>query len=143
VFFHLFDFLTLGLIEGAHENRGLGHDFLRHIERTKALLFVVDGAGSENRQPHLDLRSLIRELELYNKLLMKKPAFVFANKIDLGFEEDAFIKLEKEAKLHRMKVLRGSAHIALGIADIANQIRATITEEIQPRLGRKKSITLR
>ena len=121
----------------------MGHDFIRHIEKTKALLFVVDGAGSENRQPHLDLRSLIRELELYNKSLMKKPAFVFANKVALGFEEDAFKKLEKEAKLHHMKVLRGSAHTALGIAGIACEIRATITEEIKPRSGRKKRIALR
>ena len=72
-----------GLIDGAHANRGLGHTFLRHIERTKMLLYVVDGAGTEGRDPGDDLRSLIEELRLYNPELMDKPALVLANKIDL------------------------------------------------------------
>ena len=72
-----------GLIEGAHANRGLGHTFLRHIERTKMLLYVLDGASTEGRDPGADLKCLMEELRLYNPSLMKKPAMVFANKIDL------------------------------------------------------------
>jgi GTPase len=72
-----------GLIDGAHENRGLGHDFLKHIERTKVLLYVVDAAGTEGRDPATDLRHLINELRLYDEELLTKPALVFANKHDL------------------------------------------------------------
>jgi len=132
--------LATGLIEGAHENKGLGHDFLRHIERTKALLFVIDGAGSENRLPHRDLRLLVKELNLYDKSLMKKPAFVFANKIDLGCDEEQYKKLEREAKLHSMRVLRGSAHMSEGMSLIATELRKVVTDEEykKPRFGRKR-----
>jgi GTPase len=107
-----------GLIEGAHEDRGLGHEFLKHIERTKVigghvcffclsvcrffvvvvvhsfpqvLLYVLDGAGSENRQPLDDLKMLHNELLLYNENLVKKPALVFANKMDLVESETGWI----------------------------------------------------
>ncbi|MDQ2824623.1 MAG: GTPase ObgE [Verrucomicrobiota bacterium] len=72
-----------GLIEGAHKNVGLGHDFLRHITRCKLLLFVVDVAGSEGRSPVEDLQSLRREIDLYDARLSKRPWFVIANKTDL------------------------------------------------------------
>lgn len=72
-----------GLIDGAHQNRGLGHEFLRHIARTRALMFVVDVAGSEGRDPIEDFASLKEELRLYDKGLVRKPAFVVANKTDL------------------------------------------------------------
>ena len=72
-----------GLIDGAHANRGLGHTFLKHIERTKVLLYVLDGASTEGRDPGDDLENLMEELRLYNPELMQKPSLVFANKIDL------------------------------------------------------------
>jgi len=72
-----------GLIEGAHENRGLGHQFLRHIERCTLLVFILDMAGSENRQPWDDFRILERELALYSPILARKPRLVVANKMDL------------------------------------------------------------
>ncbi len=72
-----------GLVEGAHANRGLGHTFLRHIERTKVLLYVLDGAGTEGRDPGDDLKHLMDELRRYNPALMEKPALVLANKVDL------------------------------------------------------------
>lgn len=72
-----------GLIDGAHQNRGLGHEFLRHIARTRALMFVVDVAGSEGRDPIEDFASLKEELHLYDEGLVQKPAFVVANKTDL------------------------------------------------------------
>ena len=72
-----------GLIDGAHRNRGLGHEFLRHVSRTRALMFVIDAAGSEGRDPVEDLISLKEELRLYDVELSGKPAFVVANKTDL------------------------------------------------------------
>jgi GTPase len=77
-----------GLIEGAHRNVGLGHDFLRHIVRCKLLLFVVDIAGSECRNPIEDIQMLRRELDLYDPLLSQRPWMIVANKMDLPEAED-------------------------------------------------------
>src|SRR6202047_467820 len=83
-----------GLIEGAHRDVGLGHDFLRHIVRCKLLVFVLDTAGSERRNPIEDLGSLRRELDLYDPTLSPRPWIIAANKMDLpGAEENlAFIR---------------------------------------------------
>ena len=81
-----------GLIEGAHQNVGLGHDFLRHIVRCKLLVFVLDTAGSEGRNPIEDLGSLRRELDLYDPTLSQRPWIIAANKMDLpGAEENLAI----------------------------------------------------
>ena len=72
-----------GLIEGAHRNVGLGHDFLKHIVRCKLLVFVLDTAGSEGRNPIEDLGSLRRELDLYDPSLSLRPWMIAANKMDL------------------------------------------------------------
>lgn len=72
-----------GLIEGAHENRGLGHRFLRHIERCALLIFLIDMAGTDARDPREDYRHLLRELKLYDPALLAKPRLVVANKMDL------------------------------------------------------------
>jgi GTP-binding protein len=72
-----------GLIEGAHRNVGLGHDFLRHIVRCKLLVFVIDMAGSEGREPLEDLSKLRKELDLYDSQLSERPWIVVANKMDL------------------------------------------------------------
>ena len=72
-----------GLIEGAHAGKGLGHDFLRHIERCGLLLVLVDMAGVDGRKPLDDYRQLIEELELYKAEILEKPRFVVANKMDL------------------------------------------------------------
>ena len=72
-----------GLIEGAHENVGLGHDFLRHIVRCKLLVFVLDMAGSEGREPIADLQNLRKELDLYDPTLSERSWVVVANKMDL------------------------------------------------------------
>jgi GTP-binding protein len=72
-----------GLIEGAHRDLGLGHDFLRHITRCRFLLFVIDVAGSEGRNPVDDVRNLRREIDLYDPALSKRPWYIIANKIDL------------------------------------------------------------
>jgi GTP-binding protein len=71
-----------GLIEGASENRGLGHRFLKHIERCKVLLVLVDMEGTDGREPVEDYRILLNELKLYQSVLLKKPTFIAANKMD-------------------------------------------------------------
>jgi GTP-binding protein len=77
-----------GLIEGAHRGIGLGHEFLRHITRCRLLLFVVDAAGSEGRNPVEDLQNLRREIDLYDPVLSSRPWFVVANKMDLRSAEE-------------------------------------------------------
>ena len=79
----------IGLIEGASDNKGLGHEFLKHIERTKVLLYVIDMSntsnkgGSSSTDPVQDFITLRNELELYNPALLDKPAFIFGNKLDI------------------------------------------------------------
>ena len=72
-----------GLIEGAHEGVGLGHDFLRHVERTKVLIHVLDVSGLEGRDPVEDFHKINNELKLYNERLFKRPQIIAANKMDL------------------------------------------------------------
>lgn len=77
-----------GLIEGASQGVGLGHDFLRHIERTKVLIHVVDAASTEGRDPVADIRAINEELRAYNPELLKRPQVIAANKIDAIYSED-------------------------------------------------------
>ena len=72
-----------GLIRGAHTGAGLGHTFLRHVERTRGLVYVIDMAGAEGRQPADDYATLRDELEHYNPALLQRPAVIVANKMDL------------------------------------------------------------
>lgn len=85
-----------GLIEGAADNKGLGHRFLRHVERCRLLLFVLDLAGVDGRSPENDYRVLVNELTSYSKDLAEKPRIVAANKMDLGNFEERMAKLRKE-----------------------------------------------
>lgn len=78
-----------GLIEGASQGVGLGHDFLRHIERTRVLIHVVDAAGTEGRDPVSDIRTIHKELEEYNPELLKRPMVIAANKMDAVYAGDA------------------------------------------------------
>lgn len=77
-----------GLIEGASQGIGLGHAFLKHIERTKVLIHVVDAAGTEGRDPIEDIRTINDELKAYNPELLKRPMVIAANKMDAVYEED-------------------------------------------------------
>jgi GTP-binding protein len=80
-----------GLIEGASEGVGLGHDFLRHIERNRVLIHIVDAASTEGRDPVEDIHAINKELERYDERLIKLPMVIAANKIDvLGYSVDAF-----------------------------------------------------
>lgn len=85
-----------GLIDGAHDNIGLGHSFLKHIERTKILLFVIDMSGSEGREPLQSYQVLKKELELYMKGLSLRPAIIAANKMDLPESQSNLDIFKKE-----------------------------------------------
>ncbi|MBX9743224.1 MAG: GTPase ObgE [Chthoniobacterales bacterium] len=84
-----------GLIEGASQNRGLGHEFLRHIKRCRFLLFVLDMGGSERRDPHADFCALKKELALYDEKFQEVPWAVVANKMDLPEAEKHLKKFRK------------------------------------------------
>jgi GTP-binding protein len=87
-----------GLIEGAHKNVGLGHEFLRHIVRCKLLAFVVDAAGSEGRDPISDLQNLRKEIDLYDSSLSERPWVIIANKTDLEGASDFLPTLRQRFK---------------------------------------------
>ncbi|MDA8440912.1 MAG: GTPase ObgE [Peptococcaceae bacterium] len=85
-----------GIIEGAHTGAGLGHDFLRHTERTRLLIHVLDVAGSESRNPVEDYHIIMRELALYNPQLAQRPQIIAANKMDLTGAEESLGQLRAE-----------------------------------------------
>ena len=111
-----------GLIEGASEGVGLGHEFLRHIERTKMMIHVVDAAGSEGRDPVDDIYKINAELEAYNPEIAKRPQVIAANKTDLIFNdgeaEDPVERLKKEFEPKAMKVFSISGATGAGIKEL-------------------------
>jgi len=105
-----------GLIEGAHDNRGLGHEFLRHITRCGLLLFVVDMAGSECRDPIEDVETLRREIKLYEEELSKLDWLVVANKMDL---EGAAGNLQNfRARFPKVEIVPVSAEYGEGLEEL-------------------------
>ena len=110
-----------GLIEGASEGVGLGHEFLRHIERTKVLIHVVDAAGTEGRDPVEDIRAINKELFAYNKGLENKPQVIAANKLDVLYGEEKDIAMEllrTELEPEGMKIFPISAATGEGIDEL-------------------------
>jgi GTP-binding protein len=105
-----------GLIDGAHRNLGLGHDFLRHITRCHLLLFVLDMAGSEGRNPIEDLQHLRREIDLYDRQLSKRQWRVIANKMDLPLAEENLKAFQ--AKYPQGDPVAISARTGTGISDL-------------------------
>lgn len=117
-----------GIIEGAHENIGLGHEFLRHIMRCRLLLFVVDAAGSEGRDPISDLETLRKEVKLYSADLAKRPWCIIANKIDLP-EAEANLELIKE-RFKRTKIIPISANEGIGMDALTKYLEGKIARPI-------------
>jgi GTP-binding protein len=113
-----------GLIEGAHRDVGLGHAFLRHIERCKVLVLLLDMAGTDGRAPWDDYKSLLNELELYDPALLQRPRLVVANKMD---EPSAAEYLKKfKRRIHKTPVLSISAAFDQGIEEFKQTIRAAV-----------------
>ena len=115
-----------GLIEGAHRNVGLGHAFLRHIKRCKVLVLLLDMAGTDNRAPWDDYKSLLHELELYDPALLERSRLVVANKMDEAAAEANLKQFKK--KFRRVPVLPISAAFDQGVAQFKDTIRTAVVD---------------
>jgi GTPase len=115
-----------GLIEGAHNNVGLGHKFLRHIKRCKILVILLDMAGTDGRKPWDDYKQLLSELELYDPALLDKPRLVVANKIDEAIAEKNLKQFK--TKIKKVKVLPISAAFDQGMEKFRETIRKEVEE---------------
>ena len=113
-----------GLIEGAHQNVGLGHAFLRHIERCKILVLLLDMAGTDNRAPWDDYHQLLNELKLYDPALLEKPRLVVANKMDEPVAEKNLKQFKK--KLRKVSVLPIAAAFDRGVEKFKKLIRKAV-----------------
>ena len=109
-----------GLIEGASEGIGLGHEFLKHIERTRVMIHMVDAASTEGRDPIADIYAINKELEAYNPDLAKKPQVIAANKIDAIYagDEDPVEKLRQEFEPQGIRVFAISAVSGKGLKEL-------------------------
>jgi GTP-binding protein len=116
-----------GLIEGAHRNVGLGHDFLRHITRCRLLLFVLDIAGSEGRHPIEDLQNLRREIDLYDPRLSQRPWHIIANKMDLPGANENLRALQQ--RFPAVEVVAISAAASEGLAELKDHLQRWLFAE--------------
>ena len=118
-----------GLIEGASEGKGLGHEFLKHIERTRILLHIVDIAGVDGRDPVEDFKIINEELRKYNEEVSKSPQIVVLNKMDLIFDDLQKAKVEefKQKYGKDYKIIEFSAATRLGVDELLNAIIAEIS----------------
>ncbi len=119
-----------GLIEGASDGLGLGHEFLKHIERCRVLIHLVDAAGVEGRDPLEDLVAINKELEQYNDILSKKKQVIAANKLDLIFDEeekkdilDKLISYDKNIKVFPISAATGD-----GLKDLLYYVKDLLSE---------------
>lgn len=136
-----------GLIEGAHEGVGLGHEFLRHVERTRLIVHVVDMAGSEGRDPFEDWQKINDELRQYNADLEKRPQIVAANKMDMPEAAEHLAKFREEVAKVRgdLEILpissltrQGIQELLYRVSDLLEQIpEAPAIEEVTELAERK------
>ena len=113
-----------GIVDGAHDNVGLGHAFLRHILRCRVLVLLIDMAGIDEREPWDDYNQLLTELELYDPDLLNRPRLVAANKMD---EEAAPEKLKEfRAKLGQVDVVEIAAAFDLGLEELKNKMQQIV-----------------
>lgn len=119
-----------GLIEGASEGVGLGHEFLRHIERTKVIIHIVDAAGTEGRDPIQDIYAINKELEAYNSDIAKRPQVIAANKIDAIYDgaENPIEAIKKEFEPKGVPVYPISAVSGEGVKELLYKVNAMLQE---------------
>lgn len=115
-----------GIIEGAHEGVGLGHEFLRHIERTRLLIHVIDASGCEGRTPLEDFEIIHQELQQYSPDLAEKEQIIAANKLDLLYDTGAYDEFEQEMTGRGWKVFPISAATGQGV----NQLISYVAERL-------------
>lgn len=121
-----------GIIEGAHEGMGLGLKFLKHIERTKVLIHVVDISGSEGRDPIDDYKKIIEELGQYDEKLLSKPMLVAANKIDAACDEERLENFVKFVEADGKRVFKISAVARQGVQELLNAALNELENYIEP-----------
>ncbi len=115
-----------GLIEGAHRNVGLGHAFLRHIQRCKIIVILLDMAGTDNRAPWDDYKQLLKELELFDPSMLDKPRYVVSNKMDEPQAEENLKTFKK--KIRKTPVLPIAAAFDEGVDKFKTLIREAVEE---------------
>lgn len=121
-----------GIIEGAHEGMGLGLKFLKHMERTKVLIHVVDISGSEGRDPIDDYKKIIEELGQYDEKLLSKPMLVAANKIDAACDEERLENFVKFVEADGKRVFKISAVARQGVQELLNAALNELENYIEP-----------
>ena len=135
-----------GIIEGASEGTGLELQFLRHIERTRLLLHVIDVSGSEGRNPVEDFNIINEELKQYSEKLANRKQIIVANKIDSMQDETLYNELEKMAKEKRIEIYKISAVTGVGIEELLKHVSEILKtlpkEDIVEVVGGKKVYTL-
>lgn len=133
-----------GLIEGAHEGVGLGHDFLRHVERTKVLLHIVDCAAVDGRDPVDDFEKINMELAEYSERLAKRQQLVVANKMDLPEAAENFERLKKHVEAKGYEIVKVSAATGDGLRDLMykayNLTKQYVPEEDEEELTKVEEI---
>lgn len=117
-----------GIIEGAADGVGLGHDFLRHVERTKVLVHIVDISGIEGRDPIDDFEKINEELRLYNEKLASRPQIVVANKSDLLFDETIYENFKKTMEEKGYEVFKMSAVTRDGVDQVIDRVSQLLNE---------------
>lgn len=117
-----------GIIEGAADGVGLGHDFLRHVERTKVLVHIVDISGIEGRDPIDDFEKINEELRLYNEKLASRPQLVVANKSDLLFDETIYENFKKTMEEKGYEVFKMSAVTRDGVDQVIDRVSQLLNE---------------
>ena len=134
-----------GIIEGASEGTGLGLQFLRHIERTRLLLHVIDVSGSEGRNPVEDFYKINEELKKYSEKLSTRKQIIVANKIDVMKDESLYLDLEKVAKEKQIEIFKISAATNEGVSKLikhVSDILKTLPKEDLIEIVDKKVYTL-
>lgn len=117
-----------GLIEGASEGVGLGHDFLRHVERTRLLIHVVDISGTEGRDPIEDFEQINKELTLYNDKLAGRPMIVVGNKMDMVYDHDQLEAFKKHIESKGLRLFLISAATQKGLDDMMLYVTEKLDE---------------
>jgi GTP-binding protein len=113
-----------GIIEGAHQGAGLGLQFLRHVQRTRALLHVVDASGTSGREPTADLLTVLQEVKASDPTLLERPQLVAATKRDVVAEDDPLPRLRAIAGELGLAVLPVSAVTGLGLTELKRALLA-------------------
>lgn len=129
-----------GIIEGAYRNRGLGFEFLRHIERTKLLIFVLDASGIDGRNPAYDYGVLLNELKEYNPEMLDRPNFVLLNKIDTEDSEYHIAEFKEQYSIPKNQLFEISAERGDGLPTLVEAICHHFGKEVSTKKRHRKPI---